>query len=122
MIVNPKLKQLFNEIEKESIKYSNTPDHEKKYLRKLLIVFKESLTEDEQLYVFKNIVEFFHYKNIITDPDNILQLHNIKMRTYTYVMFLCVIVVLVVASVIKDSDSINYITTLFSNIFRIISF
>lgn len=122
MIVNPKIKELFLEINKESISYANTPDKERKYLRRLLHIFKNKLTENEQLYIFKLIIEFIHYKNIIADPDNILQLHNINMRTYTYIMFLAIIVILVIAGIFDFNDSGFSIMSIFNNIVKILTF
>lgn len=122
MIVNPKIKELLIEIEKKSISYANTPDKERKYLKRLLDIYKTNLTENEQLYIFKIIIELLHYKNIITDPDNIIQLHNIKLRTYTYIMFLIIIIMLVAAGIFKLNDSIANIFTIFNNIFKILTF
>ena len=103
MIVNKKIKDALKEITEQNVKYMNTPDKERKYLVRLLGVFKNTLTEQEQIFIFKIILEQIHYRNIITDPDNIVQIHNIKLKTITYVFLLTVIVILLVAA-FHDSD------------------
>lgn len=122
MIINPNIKKIFIEIHNQAIHFANTPDQERKYLKRFLDIYKNKLTEEEQLYLFKLIVESLHYKSIVTDPDTVLQLHNIKLRTYTYIMLLAIVVILVIASIFKVNDSFEHITTLMSNIFKILTF
>lgn len=122
MIINPNIKKIFIEIHNQAIHFANTPDQERKYLKRFLDIYKNKLTEEEQLYLFKLIIESLHYKSIVTDPDTVLQLHNIKLRTYTYIMLLAIVVILVIASIFKVNDSFEHITTLMSNIFKILTF
>lgn len=122
MIINPNIKKIFIEIHNQAIHFANTPDQERKYLKRFLDIYKNKLTEEEQLYLFKLIIESLHYKSIVTDPDTVLQLHNIKLRTYTYIMLLTIVVILVIASIFKVNDSFEYITTIISNIFKILTF
>lgn len=97
MNINPKIKLTLAEIAEQSVKYANTKDARKRYHRKLLKLFKESLSEDEQLYVFNNILEEITYKNIMVDPDNLLTLANIKLRTILGI-FVMVILTMAVGS------------------------
>ncbi|NTW91113.1 MAG: hypothetical protein HGA35_04195, partial [Erysipelotrichaceae bacterium] len=66
MIVNRKIKDVLKEITDQNVKYQNTPDKEKRHLKRLLGVFRNSLTEDEQLFLFKIMLEQMHYRNMIT--------------------------------------------------------
>ena len=121
MIINPKIKGLFKEVSVQSIAYANTPDKERKYNRRLLKIFKEQLTEEEQLYVMKSLFESIHYKNIVTDPDNVLQLHNIKLRTFTFAFFACSLFALLISALFKNNTSLNGLLDIFSNIFKILN-
>lgn len=121
MIVNKKIKDALKEITEQNVKYMNTPDKERKYLVRLLGVFKNTLTEQEQIFIFKIILEQIHYRNIITDPDNIVQIHNIKLKTITYVFLLTVIVILLVAALFKVNESLNGILDMFGNVLKLLS-
>ena len=121
MIVNKKIKETLKEITEQNVKYMNTPDKECKYLVRLLGVFKNTLTEQEQIFIFKIILEQIHYRNIITDPDNIVQIHNIKLKTITYVFLLTVILILLVAALFKVNESLNGILDMFGNVLKLLS-
>lgn len=121
MIVNKKIKEALKEITEQNVKYMNTPDKERKYLVRLFGVFKNTLTEQEQIFIFKIILEQIHYRNIITDPDNIVQIHNIKLKTITYVFLLTVIVILLVAALFKVNESLNGILDMFGNVLKLLS-
>lgn len=121
MIVNKKIKYTFKEIAAQSIKYMNTPDKEKKYLKRLLDIFKNSLSEEEQLFVFKIIFEQIHYRSIITDPDNIAQIHNIKLKTITYVFLLAVVIIFLIAVLFKVNDSLNELISMFGNVLKLLT-
>lgn len=121
MIVSKKIKDTFKEITDQNIKYMNMPDKERKYLKRLLGVFRHTLSEEEQLFVFKIILEQMHYRNMITDPDNIAQIHNIKLKTITYVFFLTVVMVLLVAALFKVNDSLNGLISMFGNVLKLLA-
>lgn len=121
MIVNPKIKTLFKDISNQSVAYANTPDKERKYNRRLLKIFNEQLSEEEQLYVMKSLFESIHYKNIVTDPDNVLQLHNIKLRSYMFIFFIVSLFALLLSTLFKSNASLNGLLGVFTNIFKIIN-
>lgn len=121
MIINKKIKDTFKEITEQNIKYMNTPDKERKYLKRLLDVFKNSLTEEEQLFLFKIILEQIHYRNIITDPDNIVQIHNIKLKTISYVFFLTVVIIFLVAILFKVNDGLNEVVSMLDNVLKLLT-
>lgn len=107
MNVNPKIKLMLAEIAEQSIKYANTKDERKKYQRKLLRLFKESMSEDEQLYVFNNILEEISYKNIIADPENMLTVGNIKLRSHFMIFVMSVIVLLLGSYLFGTNEEIK---------------
>lgn len=121
MIVSKKIKETFKEITERNVKYMNMPDKERKYLKRLLNVFKNDLSDEEQLFLFKIILEQMHYRNLITDPDNIVQIHNIKLKTITYVFFLAVVIILLVAALFKVNDSLNGLISMFGNVLKLLA-
>lgn len=121
MIINPKIKEVLKEIEKESIKYHNVPINDRKYNKRILKLFKEHLTEEEQVYMVSLIFEYIHYKNIITDPDTILAIQATKLRSFTYVFILALFLLLTAAILFKTNDSLNGIITIITNGFKFFS-
>lgn len=94
MLINPLIKRVMVEISNEATKYANTVDLERRYVKKFLDIFNK-LDEDEQIYLFKFIIENLHYRSINTDPDNILTIYNIKFRSFFFIViitiFMCVL-------------------------------
>lgn len=121
MIINPHIKRLFKDISNQSVAYANTPDKERKYNRRLLKLFKEQLTEEEQLYVIKSLFESIHYKNIVTDPDNVLQLHNIKLRSYTFIFFMVSLMMLLASALFQQNASLTGVLSVFANVFKLLN-
>ena len=121
MIINPKIKETLKEIARQSVSYGNYPDKDRKYLRKLLRVMKEQLTEEEQIYVLKSLLESLHYKNIVTDPDNVLQIHNLRLRSIMMVTLMVGLLMLLAAGLFNTNSAIDSILTIFGNMFKIIS-
>ena len=121
MIINPKIKDTLKEIARQSVSYGNCPDKDRKYLRKLLKVMKEQLTEEEQIYVMKSLLESLHYKNIVTDPDNVLQIHNLRLRSIMMVTLMVGLLMLLGAGLFNTNSAIDSILTIFGNMFKILS-
>ena len=121
MIINPKIKDTLKEIARQSVTYGNYPDKDRKYLRKLLKVMKEQLTEEEQIYVMKSLLESLHYKNIVTDPDNVLQIHNLRLRSIMMVTLMVGLLMLLAAGLFKTNSAIDSILSIFGNMFKILS-
>lgn len=109
MNVNPKIKLMLAEIAEQSIKYANKKDERKKYQRKLLQLFKQSMSEDEQLYILNNILEEISYKNIIADPENMLTVGNIKLRSHFMIFVMSIIVLLLASYLFGTNEEIKAI-------------
>lgn len=119
MIVNKKIKEMFKEISSETIKYMNSKDSERKYIRRLLNIFKTQLNEEEQIFIVKTILEFIHYKNVVTDPDTIITAANIKLRTYFFIFVLIIIGMFTGAILFKTNESLNEIVSLILNVLKV---
>ena len=121
MLVNKKIKETLDEISSKAIEYTNLPDKERKYLKRLLNIFYKNLTEDDQLFILKLLLEQIYYKNIITDPDNIIQIHNIKLKTITYIFFLVVALMIIGALTFRVNEGLNSILDIFENVIKILT-
>lgn len=121
MLINPKIKDTLKEIARQSVTYGNYPDKDRKYLRKLLKIMKEQLTEEEQIYVMKSLLESLHYKNIVTDPDNVLQIYNLRLRSIMMVTFMVGLLMLLAAGLFNTNSAIDSILTIFGDMFKILS-
>lgn len=121
MNVNPKLKEMFSDISKASTVYHNLPDPDRKILKRLLRTFKNNLKEEEQVYVMKMLFEQIQYKNIITDPDNIIQIHNVKLRS-TFIQFImCVLIMIVIAALFRTNAGLNSVIDAIGHVFSLVS-
>lgn len=117
MIVNPKIKLILAEIAESSIRYANKRDEGRRYNRKLLKLFKERLSEDEQLYVMRVVLEQLSYRTIVTDPDNIITIGNVKLRTQ-FMVFILSSAFLILASYLFGSN--NEVKTTIDSILKVL--
>lgn len=107
MKVNPEIRKTLAEISTHAIQHANTPSDDYKHLRRLLRVFEKNLTEEERVFLFKTLLEFIHYRNVMVDPDNLLMLSNIKLRTYVFIFILSVAAMFVAAALFKTNSALN---------------
>jgi hypothetical protein len=121
MIVNPSIKQIYREISEQTVRYNNTPDKDRRYIKRFVHIFKNELSEDEQIYLAKSLLESLNYRNIVTDPDNVLLLHNIRLRSVTYVFFVVASLMLLGAALYKTNDTLNGILEALSNVLKLLS-
>ena len=121
VLINPTIKEMLKEIAKQSVAYGNSNDKSRRYYRRLLRVFKQQLTEDEQIYIVKSLMESLHYKHLVTDPDNVLQMHNIQMRKYFFAFLLIVALMILSAFIFGENESLQDIATSFGNIIKLLS-
>ncbi len=119
MKVNHQIRILLNEIDKKTLEYINTPDIERKYIRRLIKFFKTSFTEDEQVYIVKQVIEEIRYKNIITDTDNLLVISNIKNRSI-FLVFMLTVISMLIGAILFDTN--KYLKALLDNIISVFRF
>lgn len=104
MRVNKTIKKTLSEIAKETNISLNEPSSKRQYVKRLLDVFKRQLTNDEQVSLVIFLLEQLSYKNIVTDPDNMLTIGNVKNRTI-FLVFSLTVVVLLLVSYLFSKDS-----------------
>lgn len=121
MLITENIKNTFKDIAKQSIHYHNRPDEARKYNKRILNIFLTKLTEDEQLYLMKMLFEHVHYKNIVTDPDNILMLYNIKLRTFIVGVISVGMLMVFAAALFRTNESLNNLIDIISNGFKLFS-
>jgi len=123
MKVNPKIKEVIDEIAKETVIHFNSDKSFKvSKLRKLYRFFKNNLTEEEQLYIIYHILENIHYKNILVDPETLITVSNIKLRYIFFIVVSVIFVMVVFAILFKTNPTLNHILEIFSNVISIIKF
>ncbi len=122
MRINPKIRATFTEISKEAIDQSNSiQDSDYKYLRRMLRVYKTHLTEEEQLYLLKTALELIHYRNIMVDPDNLLIISNIRLRTYMFIFLLSLITLITAAILFRSNGPVNGLVEFLARLVKIFS-
>lgn len=119
MIVNKHINNTLREIAKETNKHLNSKDQERKYLKRILSFYKNTLTEDEQVLVMKMIFEQLNYRNIAVDPETVLAISNVKNRTI-FLVFVFVIFGMITASYLFNYN--NYFIDNIKDIVRAIKF
>lgn len=116
MRVNSQLKQTLIEIADKTIEYSNEVDTQRKYLRRILRTYKNTLKEEEQMYVLRVISEMIHYRTIATDPENMITLSNIKLRSYLTIFLLSTVFMIMTFFLVSQTSSASSITEFFGKI------
>lgn len=120
MLVNKDLTKFLTALADESIKSSNNEDLNRANLKRALVFFKRRLTEEEQLILLKIVYENLHYKNIVTDPDNVLTLHTIRMKNVTYVFLMIIFILVIAAMLFSTNQSLMNFVSVLQNGFRLL--
>lgn len=82
MIINRKINDTLAEISLRSIEYSNSKESKRKYFKRLLKIFNDTLSEEERIFLVSYLLDNIHYKNILIDPETMLTANNIRLRTF----------------------------------------
>ncbi len=81
MIVNKEIKDTLKEISAQAVAYGNEKDAERKYYKRMAYVFANVLTEDERIFLTKHILTSLHYRSVVIDPETLMTISNMKIRT-----------------------------------------
>lgn len=119
MRINRRIKETLSEISKETVKLHNEPDQQLRYIRRIVGVYQNQLTEEEQVLVSKYLLELLHYRNLSIDPDNMLTISNIRIRTIFFVFICTVMTMIVAAALFKTNTSILHLVNLLVKFFTI---
>jgi hypothetical protein len=117
MKVNPKIKEVIDEIAKEAVNHFNTDKafHAVR-IRKLYRLFRSQLTEEEQLFIVMYFLESLHYKNTLVDPETLITASNIKLRTIFFIVISVIFIMIAFALLFKTNSSLNFISDIFSHV------
>ena len=122
MKINPNIRAMFAEISKKAIDQSNSvQSSDYKYLRRMLRVYKTHLTEEEQLYLLNTALELIHYRNIMVDPDNLLIISNIRLRTYVFIFLLSMVTLITAAILFRTNSTLNGLVEFLARLVKIFS-
>ena len=121
MKVNPLISKVIAEISKESVRLANNPTAHYKYVRRILRVYDKTLNEEDRIFVMNQLLEMIHYKNATLDPDNMFTAANIRFRSWSYLTFLIVVIMIIAAILFKTNSSLNLIVDYLDTIRNAIS-
>ena len=121
MKVNPLISKVIAEISKESVRLANNPTAHYKYIRRILRVYDKTLNEEDRIFVMNQLLEMLHYKNATLDPDNMFTAANIRFRSWSYLTFLIVVIMITAAILFKTNSSLNLIVDYLDTIRNAIS-
>lgn len=119
MRINKQIRETFNEIAIQSLNYANNPDKDYRYIRRLLKQF-DKFSDDEKIYIVKEILEQIRYRNIITDPDTVLNLSNITLRKHTLIFLLIAALMILASFLFHTNKFVDDIYTAFGKIITIL--
>lgn len=121
MKVNPLISKVISEISTESVRLANNPTAHYKYVRRILRVYDKTLNEEDRIFVMNQLLEMLHYKNATLDPDNMFTAANIRFRSWSYLTFLIVVVMIIAAILLKTNSGLNLIVDYLDTIRNAIS-
>ena len=110
-----------DEIAKDAVTHANTPAKNYRHYRRLLQLFNSSLNDQERIYIVSIIFEMIHYKNVMVDPDNLLTISNIKLRTILFTFLLGMVFLVSGAVLFRSNHSLNGIMNMIDGFMKIFS-
>lgn len=121
MKVNPLISKVISEISAESVRLANNPAAHYKYVRRILRVYDKTLNEEDRIFVMSQLLEMVHYKNATLDPDNMFTAANIRFRSWSYLTFLIIVVMIIAAILFETNSGLNLIVDYLDTIRNAIS-
>ena len=121
MKVNPLISKVISEISTESVRLANNPAAHYKYVRRILRVYDKTLNEEDRIFVMSQLLEMVHYKNATLDPDNMFTAANIRFRSWSYLTFLIIVVMIIAAILFETNSGLNLIVDYLDTIRNAIS-
>lgn len=121
MKVNPLISKVISEISEESFRLANNPSAHYKYIRRILRVYDKNLNEEDRIFVLNQLLEMLHYKNATLDPDNMFIAANIRFRSWSYLTFLIIVVMIITAALFKTNSALNIVVDYLDTIRNAIS-
>ena len=121
MKVNPLISKVISEISAESVRLANNPTAHYKYVRRILRAYDKTLNEEDRIFVMNQLLEMIHYKNATLDPDNMFTAANIRFRSWSYLTFLIIVVMIIAAILLKTNSGLNLIVDYLDTIRNAIS-
>ena len=121
MKVNPLISKVISEISTESVRLANNPTAHYKYVRRILRVYDKTLNEEDRIFVMSQLLEMVHYKNATLDPDNMFTAANIRFRSWSYLTFLIIVVMIIAAILFETNSGLNLIVDYLDTIRNAIS-
>lgn len=109
MRTNPKIREVFEEISARSIELSNNYDEQRKYLRRLIEIFRNDLNDHERIYVFKQLLEEISFKTVVSHPDKVREIYSIRTKFMFQTLVGASLVVLLAGAVFRTNPYINNI-------------
>lgn len=123
MIVNPKINEFLKLVSEETIKFENSKDIipvKRTVLYKFLRFYKNQLNENEQVFLMYYLLNSLYHKNMIIDPETILMIHNIKLRTIFTIIFGIIFILITAALLFKTNNSMTEIIKILEHILDVI--
>lgn len=121
MKINPKIRETINEIAEESVRYANDSDTQYKYIRRFLHLYDNGLSLEERVYLVASILEVIHYRNLVTDHDTMLNIADVKLRTFMGVALITVFTMIVAAILFKTNSHLNRVVEVMFEFTKILS-
>ena len=115
MRVNKQIKEALAAISRESVRLHNDPKKQTRYMRRVLNIYNTHLTDEERVYLLSALMELLHYRNITVDPDVILAINNVRLRSIFFVFVGTVVLMITGAGLFKSNTSISSIIEVFTN-------
>lgn len=113
MRTNPRIKQTLSEIAKESVSLHNDPERQTKHIRRMVKMFDKHLSEEEKIFLVTYLMDMLHYRNLSIDPDNMLTISNIRIRTIFFVFICTVVLMIAAAALFKTNTSVMHLGNMF---------
>ena len=109
MQVNPKIRELFKEISIRAIELSNSKDENRVYLRRLLSIYKNDLTDNEQIYILNQFLKEISFKEAGNDIEKIHAIYAIRTK-FAFQLIVGVVGLIFVAGIVfRTNPYINSI-------------
>lgn len=98
---------------------SPSPEEKDKFIKNIVSMVENDLTEDEKVTLYKQVFEQLSYKRMVEQPDFMIRQSNVRLRGIFFSGILVLILIIIAGVLFSNSPLITNLHNYIMNIFEI---
>lgn len=118
-IEKEKMSTLLEKLNEKVDDLSPSPEEKDKFIRNIVSMVENDLTEEEKVTLYKQVFEQLSYKRMVEQPDFMIRQSNVRLRGIFFSGILVLILIIIAGVLFSNSPLITNLHNYIMNIFEI---